>query len=129
MATPALDDPASVRAVESSALADLILLSAVLTLAGVIAWLAAGSDDDNGGGGLMQPVLVPVRSVRHQRWIAGCTARTQRPHIELALQQPETVLASGLFTSRENSQTFKLLSVTAADTHQMMVVAVIILAG
>ena len=67
MATPALDDPASVRAVESSALADLILLSAVLTLAGVIAWLAAGSDDDNGGWGLMQPVLVPVRSVRHQR--------------------------------------------------------------
>ena len=67
MATPELDDPASVGAVESSALADLILLSAVLTLAGVIAWLAAGSDDDNGGGGLMQPVLVPVRSVRHQR--------------------------------------------------------------
>ena len=67
MATPALDDLASVGAVESSALADLILLSAVLTLAGVIAWLAAGSDDDNGGGGLMQPVLVPVRSVRHQR--------------------------------------------------------------
>lgn len=53
--------------IASSALADLILLSAVLTLAGVIAWLAAGSDDDNGGGGLMQPVLVPVRSARHQR--------------------------------------------------------------
>jgi hypothetical protein len=67
MATPALDGPASVRPIASSALADLILLSAVLTLAGVIAWLAAGSDDDNGGGGLMQPVLVPVRSARHQR--------------------------------------------------------------
>jgi hypothetical protein len=67
MATPALDGPASVMAIASSALADLILLSAVLTLAGVIAWLAAGSDDDNGGGGLMQPVLVPVRSARHQR--------------------------------------------------------------
>jgi hypothetical protein len=47
-------------------LADLLLLSAVITLAGVIAWLAAGSDDDNGGGGLMQPVLVPVRSNRYQ---------------------------------------------------------------
>jgi hypothetical protein len=38
----------------------------VITLAGVIAWLAAGSDDDNGGGGLMQPVLVPVRSNRYR---------------------------------------------------------------
>ncbi len=62
-----LDNPASVISIASSALADLILLSAVFTLAGVIAWLAAGSDDDNGGGGLMQPVLVPVRSARHQR--------------------------------------------------------------
>jgi hypothetical protein len=47
-------------------LADLLLLTAVITLAGVIAWLAAGSDDDNGGGGLMQPVLVPVRSSRYR---------------------------------------------------------------
>ncbi len=38
----------------------------MITLAGVIAWLAAGSDDDNGGGGLMQPVLVPVRSNRYR---------------------------------------------------------------
>jgi hypothetical protein len=47
-------------------LADLLLLTAVITLAGVIAWLADGSDDDNGGGGLMQPVLVPVRSNRYR---------------------------------------------------------------
>jgi len=47
-------------------LADLLLLTAVLTLAGVIAWLVADSDDDNGGGGLMQPVLVPVRSNRYR---------------------------------------------------------------
>jgi hypothetical protein len=47
-------------------MADLLLLSAALTVAGVLAWLAANSDDDNGGGGLMQPVLVPVRSARHR---------------------------------------------------------------
>jgi hypothetical protein len=47
-------------------LADLILLTAVLTLAGVIAWLAANSDDDSGGGGLMQPALIPVRSTRQR---------------------------------------------------------------
>jgi hypothetical protein len=47
-------------------LADLILLTAVLTLAGVIALLAANSDDDNGGGGLMQPALIPVRSTRQR---------------------------------------------------------------
>jgi hypothetical protein len=45
-------------------MADLLLLSAALTVAGVLAWLATDSDDDNGGGGLMQPVLVPVRSAR-----------------------------------------------------------------
>jgi hypothetical protein len=66
VATPALDDPASVRAIASSALADLLLLSAALTVAGVLAWLATNSDDDNGGGGLMQPVLVPVRSTRYR---------------------------------------------------------------
>ena len=54
------------RGIASSALADLLLLTAVITLAGVIAWLAADSDDDNGGGGLMQPVLVPVRSNRYR---------------------------------------------------------------
>jgi hypothetical protein len=47
-------------------LADLLLLTAVLTLAGVIAWLAANSDDDNGGGGLMQPALIPIRSTRQR---------------------------------------------------------------
>jgi hypothetical protein len=45
-------------------MADLLLLSAALTVAGVLAWLATDSDDDNGGGGLMQPVLVPVRSAQ-----------------------------------------------------------------
>ncbi len=54
------------QGIASSALADLLLLTAVITLAGVIAWLAADSDDDNGGGGLMQPVLVPVRSGRYR---------------------------------------------------------------
>jgi hypothetical protein len=47
-------------------MADLLLLSAAITLLGLIAWLATDSDDDNGGGGLMQPVLVPVRSTRHR---------------------------------------------------------------
>lgn len=52
--------------IASSAMADLLLLSAAIALAGVLAWLAANSDDDNGGGGLMQPVLVPVRSARYR---------------------------------------------------------------
>ena len=47
-------------------MADLLLLTAVFTLAGVIAWLAANSDDDNGGGGLMQPAMIPVRSTRQR---------------------------------------------------------------
>lgn len=40
---------------------ELILLSGVLALFGLIVWLGFDSDDDNGGGGLMQPALVPVR--------------------------------------------------------------------
>jgi hypothetical protein len=40
---------------------ELILLSGVLALFGLIVWLGVDSDDDNGGGGLMQPALVPVR--------------------------------------------------------------------
>ena len=47
-------------------MADLLLLSAAVALVGLLAWLATNSDDDNGGGGLMQPALVPVRSVRHR---------------------------------------------------------------
>jgi hypothetical protein len=47
-------------------MADLLLFSAAIGLAGWLVWLAANSDDDNGGGGLMQPVLVPVRSARYR---------------------------------------------------------------
>ena len=46
----------------SRALADLLHLTAVLILTGVIAWLSTNSDDDDNGGGLMQPALIPVRS-------------------------------------------------------------------
>jgi hypothetical protein len=66
LATPELDNPATVLGIASSPMADLLLLTAAIALAGVLAWLAANSDDDNGGGGLMQPVLVPVRSGRHR---------------------------------------------------------------
>jgi hypothetical protein len=48
-------------------MSELVLVSAVLVLMGLAYWLATDSDDDNGGGGLMQPVLVPVRSVRQPR--------------------------------------------------------------
>ena len=49
-----------------SALADLLLLGALIAVVGLLFWLTAGSDDDDNGGGLMQPLapqpaLVPVR--------------------------------------------------------------------
>lgn len=48
-------------------MAELVLITTVLGLLGLIVLMAADSDDDNGGGGLMQPVLVPVRSGRQVR--------------------------------------------------------------
>jgi hypothetical protein len=42
-------------------MSELIALSAVLGVVGLIFWLVSNSDDDNGGGGLMEPALVPVR--------------------------------------------------------------------
>lgn len=45
-------------------MADVVLLAAVFALFGLAYWLTTSSDDDDQGGGLMQPVLVPVRSVR-----------------------------------------------------------------
>ncbi len=46
-------------------MSELLLLTGVLALLGVVLWLGLDSDDDNGGGGLMQPVLVPVRVRRN----------------------------------------------------------------
>lgn len=46
-------------------MSELLLLTGVLGLLGVVLWLGLDSDDDNGGGGLMQPVLVPVRVRRN----------------------------------------------------------------
>ena len=41
---------------------ELILLSGVLALFGLVLWFGLDSDDDNGGGGgRMQPARVPVR--------------------------------------------------------------------
>ena len=58
--------PATVRPLNSDAMAELMLAAGVITLFGLAYWLATDSDDDNGGGGLMQPVLVPVRVQRHR---------------------------------------------------------------
>ena len=40
---------------------ELLLMTGVLALLGLVLWMAMDSDDDNGGGGLMQPALIPVR--------------------------------------------------------------------
>ena len=60
-ATTALFNPATVGRTARSAMADVVLLAAVLALFGLAYWLTTDSDDDNGGGGLMQPALAPVR--------------------------------------------------------------------
>jgi hypothetical protein len=46
-------------------MSELVALTAVLGVLGLIFWLASNSDDDNGGGGLMEPALVPVRVRRY----------------------------------------------------------------
>ena len=51
---------AKVRPLLGGCMTELLLVSTVLVLVGLLWWLVQGSDDDNGGGGLMQPVLVPV---------------------------------------------------------------------
>ena len=66
---PSLDNPASVAAIAHEAMADLLLLGALIAVVGLLFWLTAGSDDDDNGGGLMQPLtpqpaLVPVRVQR-----------------------------------------------------------------
>ncbi len=43
---------------------EFLLMTGVLALLGLVLWLTVDSDDDNGGGGLMQPALVPVRTLR-----------------------------------------------------------------
>jgi hypothetical protein len=47
-------------------MAELLLVSLVISLMVLAVWLTTDSDDDNGGGGLMQPVLVPVRASRQR---------------------------------------------------------------
>jgi len=55
-----------VAGIAPGAMADLLLLGALVAVVGLLFWLTAGSDDDDNGGGLMQPLapqpaLVPVR--------------------------------------------------------------------
>ena len=85
--------------IASGAMADLLLLGALVAVVGLLFWLTAGSDDDDNGGGLMQPLAL--------RWVPfigqfqpltsltpGGRNRVQsqcRPHGEFSL--PESCVA------------------------------------